>query len=223
VHPRTQATFAELEQAEWFAAVGVEDTSAATVLFVMAGGGCALRFETWQDTILRQGISNCERLVERSQARFNQWNEIVVPLKALTMPLVVRKTADVCSRHQLPKIFVDTVQWDILHVCMRPSMPMSIAGILCRQAYWYVKGHFPAAGRVISERKLIDTERMTAIAWLSGTHTRCPVCDAGIDCTQQVLAAVRAATSPSRNQRATRRARGIRVSLDDVRRAACHR
>ena len=32
VHPRTKETLKELEQAEWFASVGVKDTKAAIVL-----------------------------------------------------------------------------------------------------------------------------------------------------------------------------------------------
>jgi hypothetical protein len=144
VHPRTQATFAELEQAEWFAAVGVKDTSTAIVLSSWREAVAHCGSTTWQDTILEARNQYCERLAERSQARFNQWNEIVVPLKALTMPLVVRKTADVCSRHQLPKVFVDTVQWDILHVCMEAEYAdVYPPGFYASQAYWYVKGHFP--------------------------------------------------------------------------------
>jgi|SRR5438128_6848268 len=144
MHPRTQATFAELERADWFAAVGVVDTAAAVVLSSWPEAVAHCGSSAWQDLMLEARNQYCERLVERSQERFSQWNEIVVPLKALTMPLVARKTTDVCARHQLPKIFVGTVQWDILHVCMEAEYAdVYPPGFYASQAYWYVKGHFP--------------------------------------------------------------------------------
>ena len=139
MHPRTQATIAELEQADWFSAVGVRDTSVAVVLSSWQEAVTHCGALEWQNLCLEARNQYSERLFELSRERFSQWNDIVIPLKAVTIPLVIRKTADVCARHQLPKVFVDTVQWDILQSAWRRSTPMSIRpdfiqpGLLVRQ------------------------------------------------------------------------------------------
>ena len=60
----------------------------------------------------------CSRLVERSPAQYEKWNEIVLSIRPATQALVREKTAIVVAEHHIPKVFVDTVDWNILHVCM---------------------------------------------------------------------------------------------------------
>jgi len=142
MHPRTQATFAELERADWFAAVGVVDTAAAVVLSSWPEAVAHCGSSAWQDLMLEARNQYCERLVERSQERFSQWNEIVVPLKALTMPLVARKTTDVCARHQLPKIFVGRAVGHPARLHGGRVRRRLSAGILCQPGLLVRQGTF---------------------------------------------------------------------------------
>ena len=46
--------------------------------------------------------------------------------------------------NNLPKVFEDTVQWDILGVCMEAEYAdIFQPGFYASQAYWYINGHFP--------------------------------------------------------------------------------
>ena len=75
----------------------------------------------------------------------------------MTVPFVKQKIEAVVLENQLPKVFEDTVQWDILHVCVEAEYADTYEpGFYASQAYWYVNGHFPCgwegqfpAGRLI--------------------------------------------------------------------------
>ena len=84
------------------------------------------------------------RLLERSKKRYREWNEVVEAVKPESARLVREKIERVVSENQLPKVFEDTVQWDILHVCMEAEFAdVYPPGFYASQAYWYVAGHFP--------------------------------------------------------------------------------
>jgi hypothetical protein len=60
------------------------------------------------------------------------------------VPLVLRKTKAVVEANHLPRGFVDTVQWDILRLCMEAEYAdVFPPGFYASQAYWYMQGHFP--------------------------------------------------------------------------------
>jgi len=144
LHPRTSATLADLRKARWFSFVGVPDAESAIVLesWEEAIGFCSM--DDWQDLLLEAANQYCERLVERDEERFQKWNDLVAEIKSITIPLVKEKTVEVAAANELPQIFIDTVQWDILHVCMEAEFAdIFPPGFYASQAYWYVKGHFP--------------------------------------------------------------------------------
>jgi hypothetical protein len=144
MHPRTVATLDKLGRAHWFTCVGTEDTNAALVLQSWQEAIEYCSSVAWENLCLEAANHYCERLLERSTDRFNQWNDIVVELKPVTESLVQRKTADVVHENNLPKVFENTVQWDILHVCMEAEFAdVYPPGFYASQAYWYVRGRFP--------------------------------------------------------------------------------
>jgi len=50
----------------------------------------------------------------------------------------------VVRENDLPKAFEDTVQWDIIHLCMEAEYAdVYPPGFYASQGYWYAKGHFP--------------------------------------------------------------------------------
>lgn len=145
MHPRTKATLEKLERADWFAHVGEKDTTDAII--VLSSWQEAVEHCSsvdWENLCLEACNQYCERLVERSKERFNQWNDIIGALKAVTIPFVQRKIKTVVREYELPKVFEDTVQWDILGVCAEAEYAdVYPPGFYASQAFWYVKGHFP--------------------------------------------------------------------------------
>lgn len=144
MHPRTIATLEKLEKADWFASVGVKDAATAIVLSSWQEAIEHCSSAEWENLGLEAANQYRTRLLERAQDRYNQWNGLVTQLKPVTEALVRRKIEAVVRENSLPKVFEDTVQWDILHVCMEAEYAdIFQPGYYASQAYWYVKGHFP--------------------------------------------------------------------------------
>lgn len=144
MHPRTTATLEKLEKPNWFSCVGIKDASKAIVLSSWQEAIEYCSSVEWENLGLEAANQYRERLLERSKERFNQWNDIVTQLKPLTESFVRRKIEVVVREHGLPKVFEDTVQWDILHVCIEAEFAdVYQPGYYARRAFWYVNGHFP--------------------------------------------------------------------------------
>ncbi len=144
MHERTRSTLAQMEQAEWFSTIGQKDTDVAVVLSSWEEAIASCASIEWENLLLEATNRYREKLASRSMDRFQQWNVIAEELKVLTVPLVVRKIERVVTDNGLPKVFEDTVQWDILGVAMEAEYAdVYPPGFYASQAYWYVKGHFP--------------------------------------------------------------------------------
>lgn len=144
MHERTRATLEQLEQADWFHAVGQKDTDVAIVLSSWDEAIASCASIEWENLLLEASNRYCEKLAQLAPGRFQQWNTIAEELKVVTIPLVARKIDQVVREHALPKVFEDTVQWDILGVAMEAEYAdVYPPGFYASQAYWYVKGHFP--------------------------------------------------------------------------------
>ncbi len=144
MHQRTVATLRELEDAHWFASVGVKDTSVAIVLSSWDEAIEHCSSLAWENLCLEAFNHYRARLLERSRERFCKWNDLVAELKPVTRSLVGRKTEPVVSEHGLPESFEDTVYGDIIGVCLEAEYAdVYPPGFYASQAYWYVKGHFP--------------------------------------------------------------------------------
>jgi hypothetical protein len=134
----------ELEKANWFSQVGVKDTTAVIVLGSWQEAIQHCGSIEWENLLLEASNQYCERLVERSKERFAKWNEIAVELKKTTVPFVHRKIETFVREYNLPRVFENTVKWDILGVCMEAEYAdVYPPGFYGSHAYWYVKGHFP--------------------------------------------------------------------------------
>jgi hypothetical protein len=144
MHPRTEATLAELRQADWFRNVGVLDTRAVDVLTSWHDAIQSCSSPAWSDLRLEAANQYRERLLEKSVERFSKWNELVSGIRPAAEDLVREKTQQMVTANNLPRLFVDKVSWDIVHLCMEAEyadvFPPGFYGGL---AYWYVKGHFP--------------------------------------------------------------------------------
>jgi hypothetical protein len=148
MHPRTIATLGKLRQAHWFNAVGVHDTKAAEVLSSWDEAIESCGSADWENLCLEAVNQYCERLVERAPREFAKWNDIALGIKPAAMALVREKTKDIIEANQLPEVFINTVNWDIVHLCMEAEYAdIYPPGFFASQSYWYVKGHFPCGWR----------------------------------------------------------------------------
>ena len=141
---RTEDTLERLRQEEWFRNVGVRDTEAATVLGSWHDAIESCSSHEWEELCLEAVNQYRARLIERSPADYEKWNDVVVSVKPASQALVRERTQSVITRNNLPKVFLDTVDWDILHLCMEAEFAdIYPPGFYASQAYWYMKGHFP--------------------------------------------------------------------------------
>jgi hypothetical protein len=148
MHLRTQATLDQLRQVTWFRSVGIRDTENALVVSSWYEAVEHCNAPEWEDLCLEAANQYCERLVERSPDRFQKWNDIVDEVKPVTQALVREKCGEIIRENDLPKSFLDTVDWDILHLCMEGEFAdIFPPGFYASQAYWYRSGHFPCGWR----------------------------------------------------------------------------
>jgi hypothetical protein len=156
----TEEWLTQLRDAAWFSAVGRPDvaTGAAVLLSTWDEAVHACASLEWQDAKieLSNRIGNLVR--NASTERFQHWNEVVRSVKPLVMTLVADRTAFVTAAFKLPQVFLQSVQWDILHSCIeREYLDVCPAGFYSEWARWYVKGHFPCgwSGELTSGRPII--------------------------------------------------------------------
>jgi hypothetical protein len=144
----TRLTLAALSEATWFRNVGLRDTDAAEVLSSWDDAIESCSTLEWENLCLEAANQYRDRLVERDPDRFASWNEIVAEVKPAAQALVLAKTAAIVARQSLPRVFVDTVDWDALHILMEAEFAdVFPPGFYAGQAYWYVAGHFPCGWR----------------------------------------------------------------------------
>jgi hypothetical protein len=144
MNERVRATLGELEQAQWFHAVGQQDTKAAIVLASWEAAVLSCTSAEWENLLLEAANRYRSQLLRFSKPRFVQWNEVVVSLKRYTEPFVQRKMHEAIHSFAVPGAIESAVQWDVLHVAAEAEFAdVCPPGFYASQAYWYVKGHFP--------------------------------------------------------------------------------
>lgn len=144
----TRSTLATLSETAWLRNTGLRDTDAAEVLSSWQEAIESCSSTGWENLCLEAANQYRERLYEIAPTRLDTWNEVVGGVKPIAQALVRTKIASIVAEHSLPKVFVDTVDWDILHVLMEAEFAdVFPPGFYASQAYWYVAGHFPCGWR----------------------------------------------------------------------------
>jgi len=144
MHGTTKATLAELEAANWFINVGKNDSQRALILSNWNDAIQSCSSPQWEETRLEAANRLREKLAKLDINRFRKWNELVKELKPFVETLVDRKSKNVVDQYALPKAFIDTIRWDILHLCMECEYADIVPpSFYIGQSYWYANGHFP--------------------------------------------------------------------------------
>lgn len=144
MRPRTLATLEQLRNADWFANVGAPAAAEVVALADWPSAIASCASPEWEDLCLEAANQYRHRLCERSPEAFSTWNDVVDTVKPSTTALVHDKTCEVIAAHNLPDVFLDTVNWDILHLCMEAEFAdVYPPSFYASQAYWYERGRFP--------------------------------------------------------------------------------
>jgi hypothetical protein len=142
--PRTTATMARLEAADWFAHVGAPGGDTVLVVPSWEGAFASATSAEWPDVQLEAANRYRERLFDRDRDRFKRWNDVVDEVKPMTMALVTRKLAASRRPEPWPTRFVGAVQWDVLHLAMEDEYHDVVPGSFYTSlGEWYVQGRFP--------------------------------------------------------------------------------
>jgi hypothetical protein len=144
MHARTAATLDKLRGETWFRNVGLQDTEAAEVLSSWDEAIRSCSSPEWIGLCHDAVDAYCARIQARSPSDYKNWNQIVLSIRPNVISLVREMTETVIQQNGLPRVFLDSVGWDILHACMESELAdIFPPGFYASQAYWYMKGHFP--------------------------------------------------------------------------------
>ena len=144
MHLRTVASLDELEEVNWFRNVAKPAPVGVSLVCSWKGAVESCATLDWENLCLERANDYRAIIHRKSWERLSKWNEIVVEVKKRSIPLVRRKIASVAIDHELPKVFVDTVEWDILHIAMTAEFAdVATSDFYAEQHRWYLEGRFP--------------------------------------------------------------------------------
>jgi hypothetical protein len=144
LNQKTISTLDELDAVEWFCNVGRKDSDYPVFLSSWDEAVKSCTGEQWESLCEEAANQYRARLCALDPGRFGAWNVIVREVKEVTIPFVQKKIQHIVAEKKLPKVFTDTIQWDILHLCMESEYAdIFPPGFYASQAFWYARGHFP--------------------------------------------------------------------------------
>lgn len=139
-----------LEKANWFADVGksISDPNIISVhSWKEAIKYCKSRYcanvQMEGTNLLHETLWHLHLRCKMTE-RYMIWNTLVDVVKDQIRPIIELKTRDVIKLYRLPKAFCDTVDWDIMAICMELEYADSVPPrFFAERAKWYLAGHFP--------------------------------------------------------------------------------
>ena len=145
---RTVDALAKLRRADWFRNVGVRDTQHADVLSSWQAAIESCASLDWENLGLDAANEYRARLRRTDPRALSTWNDAANSLRPLVLALVREKTRAVVEANQLPKVFTDNVNWDIMHYFLECEYgDICAPSFFAAKADWYLKGHFPCGWR----------------------------------------------------------------------------
>jgi hypothetical protein len=137
----TRKLLTDLEDAQWFQAVGQADSSGVSFVHSWKEAIDLANTEVWQD--IRTEKQNLIR-GELPQARLNLWNELVGQIDPDVCEMVAAKTRHLRSQKAEVANIANFVSWDLVHACLEWEYDDVIYTRFYRDvAEWYLRGHFP--------------------------------------------------------------------------------
>lgn len=145
MHPCTIATIEQLRQSVWFSRVGFRDAP-HTAQFVSSWREAIESCSTWDWENYQLEAANlyCEALFAKDPVQFADWNHHVIAVRPEALDIAREKCAPIISTLQERGRFVESVEWDMIHLLVEAEYSDVIEpNFFGRLGWWYVNGHFP--------------------------------------------------------------------------------
>ncbi len=150
MNARTVTALEVLENTPWFTHLGVKDATTALVLSSWKESLEHCSEVDWENLCLTALNQYGVHVRAKAEDRFNKWNDVSRDVKPRIGLVIKAKTDELVIKHQLPKVFVDSVHWDILGACMELEYAdVHPPGFFANQLYWYLRGHFPCGAQAV--------------------------------------------------------------------------
>lgn len=153
---RTVATLNELKNITWFGRCGIREFESAITLSSWAEARSYSETLEWENSCLEMANQLSKAVALKAPDRFRRWNDVAGEVRPIVLELVENKTRLVREANRLPKSFVDTVVWDIIHLAFEAEyadiVPVSF---FTGQSFWYANGHFPCGWNAEEKKTII--------------------------------------------------------------------
>jgi hypothetical protein len=146
LRPPALATLKEISGFPWFSRVGEwgSDVSTAVVLGNWYEAISSVEAGEWEELCMDAANGFSEQLAKVASSRFRTWNAKVEAIKKVSVPMISSLFSTRADLQPLPKVVQDSVQWDVLHVCLEAEFSDCLPpGFYASNSYWYRAGHFP--------------------------------------------------------------------------------
>lgn len=140
---QTIGTLDTLYEIDWFSKVGIRDLEDVEYARDWADAERLCSQSIYQNLKIEAANELRLRVLKRDKSRFEKWNEVARTVRPFAKAVVADKTAESFAHGQLKKSTIDTMNWDIIHLCLESEyLDLVEPGFFHAQAFYYRAGHF---------------------------------------------------------------------------------
>jgi hypothetical protein len=144
ISPATIATLDALEAVDWFHNVGHATPAHGRSVRTWVEAEPYLTSVDSENVRIAASNDFRERLIEASEAAFDEWNLRVDLVSPLVNALVREKAEPYVRRNHWPERALDIIRWDILALALEAEFSRWVPPSFYAQlGFWYRGGHFP--------------------------------------------------------------------------------
>ena len=142
--PQTIATLDKLDATNWFEFVGQREFDDVYEIGSWSEASDCACSQLSKDFRNERGNFLSETIHGRNKKRFQEWNETVKVVRPFVLGLFRDKCDPIVQLHKLPEGVINSIRWDILHLCMESEYAdVAEPGYFHATAFFFTKGHFP--------------------------------------------------------------------------------
>jgi hypothetical protein len=144
IQPATIAVLDDLESVEWFRNVGRARSERARSVSSWNEARRYLHSGASENVRIEASNKRRARVLEKSPAAYDEWNERLHMIKPIVTALVLEKALPFAKRHGWPDRALDVVRYDILGLAIDADYSDLVGpSIYSELGHWYRAGHFP--------------------------------------------------------------------------------
>lgn len=142
----TEILIGRLQDLRWFSHVG-EEIKAAKVRLVFSWKEAIkiCKNKDYQNILIEMRNILSEKLCFSFRERFRLWNGLASELRPIIVKILEKSNIPlIIKEKKLPKVFIDSVRWDISAACMELEYADCVPSrFFTEKMEWYLAGHFP--------------------------------------------------------------------------------